>query len=132
MPSPDDDVMRLYDEHAPRLYAVALHILGDRDAAAGVLESVFVDVANGSPGDFASLVRAIRDRALAGRIQPPPAPVVPPEPPTPRTLVEQAFYEGMTVTALAKQYSLSEEVVRSMLRDGMAELRRQFAESGTK
>lgn len=124
--------MRLYDEHAARLYAVALHILGDREAAAGVLESVFVDVANGYPGDFASLVRAIRDRALAGRIQPPPPPVVPPEPPTPRKLVEQAFYEGMTVTDLARQHSLGEEVVRSMLRDGMAELRRQFAESGTK
>lgn len=124
--------MQLYDEHAPRLYAVALHILGDRDAAAGVLESVFVDVANGSPGDFTSLVRAIRDRALAKQIRSNPGPVHPTEPPTPRKLVEQAFYEGMTIASLAKQYSLSEEVVRSMLRDGMAELRRQFAESGSK
>lgn len=124
--------MRLYDEHAPRLFAVALHILGNREEAAGVLESVFVEVANGLPDDFASLVRAIRDRALAKRVQSAPEPVVPPEPPTPRVLVEQAFYEGMTVPTLAKRYSLREDVVRTMLRDGMTELRRQFAESATK
>ena len=132
MSAPTDDVMRLYDEHAPRLYAVALHILGDADAASNVLESVFVDVANGVPGDFASLVRAIRDRALSRKGRSLPGPVVPPEPPTPRVLVEKAFYEGMTVADLAKRYSLGEEMVRSMLRDGMSDLRRQFAESGTK
>jgi len=129
MPAPTDDVMRLYDEHAPRLYAVALHILGDADVAAGVLESVFVDVANGIPGDFASLVRAVRDRALAMKGRSTPGPVAP-DPPTPRVLVEKAFYEGKTVAELATQYSLGEEMVRTMLRDGMAELRRQFAESG--
>jgi DNA-directed RNA polymerase specialized sigma24 family protein len=124
--------MRLYDEHAPRLYAVALHILGDRDAAASVLESVFVEVAAIPGADLGSLIRLIRDRALAGQIQKAPAPVDPPEAPTPRTLVEKAFYEGLSVTTLAQRYSLSEAVVRAMLRDGMADLRREFAESGTK
>jgi len=125
--------MRLYDEHAPRLYAVALHILGQPDAAASVLESVFVDVANGAvAGDIGSLIRAIRDLALAKKGRTAPAPVVPSEAPGPRVLVERAFYEGMTVSDLAMRYDLREELVRTMLREGMAELRREFAESGTK
>lgn len=124
--------MRLYDEHAPRLYAVALHILGNPDAASSVLESVFVDVANGGPTDLGSLIRAVRDLALTKKVRPVRPPVVNPESPTPRVLVEGAFYEGMTVQALAERYGLREELVRTMLHDGMADLRRQFAESGTK
>jgi DNA-directed RNA polymerase specialized sigma24 family protein len=124
-----DPVITLYDEHAPRLYAIALRILGDRDAAAAVLEEVFVDVARGGATDFGSLVRGIRDRSVARQV-PSAAPAT--ETPTARALVEKAFYGGMTVSNLAKAYSLSEDLVRTMLRDGMAELRRQFAESGDK
>lgn len=127
----EDQAMRLYDEHAPKLYAVALRISGDRDVAASVLEDVFVDVANGGADDFASLVRATRDGALARKNQQPAAEAAA-APPQARMLVEKAFYDGMTVSNLAKAYALSEELVRTMLRDGMAELRRQFAESGTK
>lgn len=128
----EDQTMRLYDEHAPRLYAVALRIVGDRDLAASVLEDVFVDVANGAADDFASLVRATRDLARARQVRPASPSVEPAKPPKPRALVEQAFYDGMTVSNLAKAYSLSEELVRTMLLDGMAELRRQFAGSSTK
>lgn len=129
--SSEDQAMRLYDEHAPRLYAIALRITGDRDVAAVVLEEVFVDVANGAADDFASLARSTRERSLARQIRSASPPVDRAEPPKPRVLVEKVFYDGMTVSNLATAYSLSEELVRTMLRDGMAELRAQFAESGT-
>jgi len=42
------------------------------------------------------------------------------------SLIEQAFYRGEGVEALARAYSLTPERVRSMLCDGMAEVRKQL------
>lgn len=127
----------LYDRHAPRLFAVALRILGDRDAAAATLEEVFVDVASaetygeGNPGTW--LLRITRDRAIHRQAQTA-SPFVHEAGTraTPRRLVEDAFYRGMGVKDLAKAWGIAEDVVRGMLRDGMAELRREFATGGVK
>ncbi|HVR38845.1 MAG TPA: RNA polymerase subunit sigma, partial [Thermoanaerobaculia bacterium] len=48
-----ESIESLYDSHAPRLYAIALRILGDRDAAAATLEDVFVELASGQSYDDA-------------------------------------------------------------------------------
>jgi len=121
----------LYDRHASRLYAIALRITGDRDSAADALAEAFVALGKSSevrePETW--LIRATRDHALARQTQKPSAAVVPKET-TPRQLVEEAWY-GMTVTDLATTHRTSEANVRMMLRDGMAQLRRQFA-AGTK
>ena len=50
-------------------------------------------------------------------------------PPTPQQLVEAAFYGGQRVSDLSETYALPERTVRSMLRDGMAQLKRQLAEA---
>jgi predicted RNA polymerase sigma factor len=122
----------LYDRYAPRLYAVALRITNDRDAAAYALESAFVALSkNGDIGDPAAyLVHATRDCALARQTRPASAPVVTQEP-SARTMVEDAWYNGMTVSDLATRYGMSEAKARGMLCDGMAELRMKFA-AGTK
>ena len=122
----------LYDRHASRLYAIALRITGDRDAAADALESAFVALSkNGEVGDpVAYLIHATRDCALARQTRPAPATVVMEEP-SARSLVEDAWYNGMTVSDLAKRYGISEVKARGMLCDGMAELRMKFA-AGTK
>jgi DNA-directed RNA polymerase specialized sigma24 family protein len=122
----------LYDRYASRLYAVALRITNDRDAAADALESAFVALSkNGDIGDPAAyLVHATRDCALARQTRPASTPVVVKEP-SARTLVEDAWYNGMTVSDLATRYGMSEANARSMLVDGMAELRMKFA-AGTK
>lgn len=129
----------LYDRHAPRLFAVALRILGDRDAAAATLEEVFLDAASaetygsvgGNPGTW--LLRLTRDRALDRQTQTA-APFVHEagSRATPRLLVEDAFYRGLGVHDLASAWGIAEDVVRRMLRDGMAELRREFATGGVK
>jgi len=118
-----DEVIRLYDEHAPRLYALALRILGDETAAAGVLEEVFGT--QPVPMDFGGLVRAVREKSLArqnrmsgrsvGNVG---------EAPTPRVLVEEAFFYGRSVTDLATTFSLDEASVRVMLRRGLDELKK--------
>ncbi|MDP9362339.1 MAG: hypothetical protein M3P29_12925 [Acidobacteriota bacterium] len=54
-------------------------------------------------------------------------PAVVPGEADPRRIVEDAWYGGMTVSDLATSYSISEANVRGMLRDGMAQLRSQFA-----
>jgi DNA-binding transcriptional regulator LsrR (DeoR family) len=46
-------------------------------------------------------------------------------------MVEDAWYNGMTVSDLATRYGISEAKARGMLCDGMAELRMKFA-AGTK
>jgi DNA-directed RNA polymerase specialized sigma24 family protein len=121
----------LYDRHASRLYAIALRITGDRDAAADALGDAFVALSRSEevrdPEKY--LVRATRDHALAQQTQKPSAAVVPKEA-TPRQLVEEAWY-GMTVSDLATTHETSEANVRMMLCDGMAQLRSQFA-AGTK
>jgi DNA-directed RNA polymerase specialized sigma24 family protein len=122
----------IYDRHAARLYAIALRITGDRDAAADALESAFVALSkSGDVGDpMAYLIHATRDSALARQTRPASAPVVVPEP-SARSMVEEAWYNGMTVSDLATRYGISEAKARGMLCDGMAELRMKFA-AGTK
>src|SRR5437660_11912748 len=122
----------LYDRHASRLYAIALRITDDRDAAADALETAFVSLSkNADAGDpVAYLVHATRDCALARQTRPASAPVVVQEP-SARNMVEDAWYKGMTVNDLATRYGISEAKARGMLCEGMAELRVKFA-AGTK
>jgi DNA-directed RNA polymerase specialized sigma24 family protein len=128
---PPDEVLRLYDAHAPRLFALALRVHGgDRPAAAATLTEVFADPPSAEPRD---LVRAVRERALASRqVQIPRSTVVENGEPSPRRLVEEAFYSGASVSELAQTYQLPESAVRSSLKDGMAALRQQFASGSTK
>jgi len=122
----------LYDRHAPQLFAVALRITSDRNAAARALEETFAslrgyDARLGSPESW--LLRTVRDRALAqqGRNAPAAVDKVVGSPPTPRQLVEEAFYRGRTASDLARAYALDEREVRRMLHDGIADLRKQVA-----
>ena len=119
MPSPT-----LYDRHAAQLFALALRITGDRAAAAEVISSAFISL--GELAGEASLVRATRDAALARRGR---TAVAISGPPTPKLLVEAAFYGGQGVSDLSETYALPERTVRSMLRDGMAQLKRQLVEA---
>jgi len=140
MPQPRDRnaIGTMYDRHAPRLFAVALRITGDESAAAAVLEETFLAISAGdavydpaSGSEVAWLVRLTRDRAISVRqAQNASAPVSvrsDMESPLPRTLVEDVFYRGKSVTDLAALYALTPERVRSMLREGMDELRGQLA-----
>ncbi|HEV7570986.1 MAG TPA: sigma factor [Thermoanaerobaculia bacterium] len=122
----------LYDRYAPQLYAIALRITNDRDAAADALESAFVSLSRNADAvdPAAYLIRATRDCALARQTRPASATVVVEEP-SARSLVEDAWYNGMTVSDLATRYGISEAKARGMLCDGMAELRMKFA-AGTK
>ena len=122
----------IYDRHASRLYAIALRITGDRDAAADALEAAFLALSRNDDIDDpdAYLIHATRDCALARQTRPASATVVPKEA-SPRMLVEDAWYNGMNVTDLAKRYGIAEEKARVMLCDGMAALRMKFA-AGTK
>ena len=117
-----DAIIRLYDEHSPRLYALALRILGDENAAAAVLEEVFAS--QSVPEDFAGLVRTVREKSLGrpNRMSGPSVGNVG-EAPTPRVLVEEAFFHGRSVTDLATTFSLDEASVRVMLRRGLDELK---------
>lgn len=126
-------IEELYDRHAACLYAIALRIAGNESDAAAALEEAFLGVAAGTvEASKPALVRAVRDRSLARQPQNASAPVDTSVRPTPRQLVEQAFYRGATAAELARTYSLPESEVRTMLRDGMAELRHEFAAAGTK
>jgi DNA-directed RNA polymerase specialized sigma24 family protein len=124
----------LYDNYSSRVYALALRITGDRDAAADIVEDLFVRIGNGSlahdprrGGSFdAWLLRTARDAALARREAQSPVSSVHQSEASPRSLVEAAFFGGMSATELAKMYSLGEDEVRRRLCNGMAELRTQF------
>lgn len=126
MSASPDEVLALYDAHAPRLFALALRITGDEAKAAAVLEEVFTSKA--VPAELAELVRLTREKSL-GRYDRSAAPSVEPSgmKPVPRQLVEDAFYGGMSLADLARVYSLPEEAVRGMLVTGMAELRLEVA-----
>ena len=127
------DVAVLYDNYASRVYALALRITGDRDTAADIVEDLFVRIGNGSlahdegRGTFdAWLTRTARDASLVRRQARSSFSTVDPGEATPRSLVEAAFFGGMSATELAKTYSLGEDEVRRRLCNGMAELRTQF------
>ena len=127
------NIEHLYDRHAARLYAIALRLTGDESTAAAVLEEVFVAVAAGAADPtLGSLVRLTRDRSLIRQTRSASATVVNTDRPTPRQLVEAAFFGRKSLAELAAVYGLTETEVRTMLRDGMAELRSQFAVAGTK
>lgn len=127
MSASPDEVLALYDAHAPRLYALALRITGDEAAAAAVIEEVFTSAA--VPAELGELVRLTREKSVGRHIRSQ-APSVEPSgmKPFPRQLVEDAFYGGMSVADLARVYALSEQMVRSMLATGMAELRLEVAD----
>ena len=118
-----DEIIRLYDAHAPRLYALALRITGDEAASAEVLEEVFVS--EPVPEDLGGLVRATREKSLARENRSSGRSVVQgSEAPTARLLVEKAFFEGKSIAELAKTFSLDEGTVRVMLRQGLDEWKR--------
>ena len=118
--------MKLYDAHAPRLFALALRITGDERLAAAVLEDVFTS--GQVPGELSELIRLTREKSLARYDRSVSASVEPSGmKPVPRQLVEDAFYGGMSVADLARAYALPEETVRTMLTAGMAELRHEVA-----
>lgn len=121
------DAELLYDRHAPRLYAVALRITGSEDAAAAVLEEAFRALASGAAPTGAGeawLIRAVRDLSIVRQSRTA-APAVDPMTPTPRSLVEEAFYGGADVSTLARRHRLAETEVRQMLEDGIGALRAQ-------
>jgi DNA-directed RNA polymerase specialized sigma24 family protein len=118
-----DDILRLYDAHAPRLYALALRITGDEKTAAEVLEEVFVS--EPQPDDLAGLVRATREKSLARENRSSGRSVLQDgEALTPRLLVEEAFFHGRSVADLSKTFSLDEQAVRVMLRKALDEFKR--------
>lgn len=126
-----DRRLALYDAHAPRLFALALRITGDEAQAASVLEEVFT--ARDVPSEFADLVRKTREIAISRHIRSERAPVgTQRQEPSPRQLVEDAFYRGMSVADLASAWNVPEETVRRLLRDGMLELREQLSAEGTR
>lgn len=106
-----------FEKFGARLFAVALRITGEKELAARALEEAFV----GTPSsDEPSLLRAVRDCALSLRRAGAPRPA---GTATPRQLVEEAFFGGRRIDELSAIYGLPAETVRSMLRDGMAQLR---------
>lgn len=131
-----DCVAALYDRHAARMYAVARRVTGDDAVAADVLEDVFLSICNGgvvldgSRSAEAWLIRLARDRALARETTRQTQTALPSVDtvgaPSPRALVEAAFYGNLTVSALAERYVIPEETVRALLRDGMVALRKQL------
>jgi DNA-directed RNA polymerase specialized sigma24 family protein len=126
------DIEELYDAHAPRLYALALRITGDRDAAAAALEDAFLrfwESADASGGDsFSILVRLTRERALARRQGQSTPSDVGTMTATPASLVEELFFGGVSLRDLAGRHGLGESQVRGMIREGMAALRVRVAQ----
>jgi DNA-directed RNA polymerase specialized sigma24 family protein len=132
---PDVRSDAFFDAHAARIYALALRITGSRELAGDVVEQLFIGLRNGSVVPQARggsieawLVRTARDWSLARRPQgQTAAAAVRGTEGSPRTLVETAFFGGLSVDELARAFSLSEDEVRTRLKDGMAALHTQFA-----
>ncbi len=126
------DIEALYDAHAPRLYALALRITGDADAAAAALESAFLALWGTSDahegGELRTLVRLTRERALERKQGQTPVSPVDPRGPTPASLVEELFFGGLSLREIAARYGLDETQARRMILDGMAALRIQVAQ----
>ena len=130
------DIQDLYDAHAPRLYALALRITGDRDTAAAAIEDAFLRLweSAAEPGDapFPLLVRLTRERALArrqGQAQGQTgASDVSTMAATPASLVEELFFGGLSLHDLAGRHGLGESQVRRMIQEGMAALRMRVAQ----
>ena len=127
------DIATLYDNYASRVYALALRITGDREAAADITEDLFVQIGNGSlahdprMGSFdAWLIRTARDISLKRREAQSDVSSVHATEASPRALVEAAFFGGMTASELSRMHAMSEDEVRRRLCNGMAELRTQF------
>ena len=126
------EIKALYDAHAPRLYALALRITGEREAAAAALEEAFLrlwesaDVA--AEDQFRILVRRTREAALTRRQGQTAASNVSDKGATPASLVEELFFGGLTLRELAGRYGLGESELRRMIRDGMAALRVQVGQ----
>jgi len=127
------DIAALYDNHASRVYALALRITGSSEVAADIVEDLFIRIGNGTlehdprAGSFDTwLIREARDVSLKRREAQSPVSTVHASEATPRSLVEAAFFGGMTATELSRMYSLGEDEVRRRLCNGMAELRTEF------
>lgn len=125
-----DCVAALYDRHAGRMYAVALRMAGSPAAAAEVLQEVFADICDGAvsapAGDVAgTLLRRTRDRAAARQTQNAPSPVVELTL-SPRSLVEAAFWGGISVEEAARRLGTTEETIRIKLKEGMVALRAEL------
>jgi DNA-directed RNA polymerase specialized sigma24 family protein len=119
-----DDIVSLYDEYAPRLYAIALRITGDEQIAADVLADVFTSPP--VPTGLGGLVQAVREKSLArGNRSSGRSVVSDGGAPSPRRLVEAAFFEGKSLAELSKTFSIDEKTVRVMLRDGLDELKKK-------
>lgn len=117
------DIVALYDEFAPKLYALALRITGDEQIAGDVLEEIFTSPP--VPTDLGGLVRAVREKSLGRENRSSVRSVVSDgEAPTPRRLVEAAFFEGQSLGDLSKTFSIDEKTVRVMLRQGLDELKK--------
>jgi DNA-directed RNA polymerase specialized sigma24 family protein len=124
MSAMSDAAAALYDRYGGRMYALALRITGSPDAATSVLEETFAALgADLHDAGEASLLRLTRDVAIAGYSQSP-TPRVEGMTPTPRMLVEEAFYRGSGVAELSRRYGLPETDVRKMIADGVRELKR--------
>ncbi len=123
------EIEALYDAHAPRLYALALRITGEAEAAAAALEEAFLrlwDSADATGEDqFRILVRLTRDAALTRRHVQSAASPVDTQRATPAGLIEELFFGGLSLRELAGRYGLGESELRRMIRDGMAALRGQ-------
>ncbi len=125
------DVAALYDAYSARMYAVAIRILGDRDAAASALREIFAAIADDTAGYDsrrgsveAWLIRITRDYCLARPNRMQTSPVDAPGNVSPRRLCEEAFFGGRTMSDLAAAYGIDEDRVRALLLQGMNELRR--------
>ena len=122
----------LYDAHAPRLYALALRITGDAEAAGAALEEAFVrlwESADETGEDqFRILVRLTRDAALTRRPVQTSASAVGTQRATPAGLVGEIFFGGATLRELAGRYGLGETELRRMIREEMAALRVQVSQ----
>jgi hypothetical protein len=120
-----DAMAALYDRHAARMYAIALRSNGSREIASQILEEAFAALAAGAAPEGAGeswLLRLVRDLAVARESQMP-APRVEGMTPTPRSLVEEAFYRGAGVAKLSQAYGLPETDIRKMIADGIRQLR---------